>query len=324
MRRTVFMRTLMLAVLWICVPAMLSVSLSVPQGGVRDGTRAVPFCVAFAAGCCAGAIDNHIWLNRKLLMAAPESGGAGPPSAECPDSDDDVLGAAFDRACRAATIRAEARSVAQEALFLFAAELAPPDAATSLAGSQGPAEPSAAVLPCGAAGLPASSSAGAMSVVRSPAGCSSSWTPAMHTPKRKRVSEDQQPEPPSPEDDATWNMLSLMSPSASSSSTVASPLGRLRLTESPPTIGAPGSSSSFEMMPAVPSLPLLAEEENGDAATQVDSLDEETSSDDVMSYMPSSRSRGSVVVGVEPSAALQQPADTSNAESMPTSLDSVG
>ena len=29
-------------------------------------------------------------------------------------------------------------------------------------------------------------------------------------------------------------------------------------------------------------------------------------------------------VGVEPSAALQQPADTSNAESMPTSLDSVG
>lgn len=194
-------------------------------------------------------------------MAAPESGGAGPPSAGLPDSDDDIMGVAFERACRAASIRAEARSAAQEALFLFAAELAPPAAATGLAGSLGPAEPSAAASPGGASGLPAASSNGANAELAAQAGSGSSSRAVALTPKRKREIEVEQPEPPSPEDDAAWNMVSMMSQSPSSSSSLAWPLGRLRLTETPPAAAAPGSSSSSEMTPAVPLLPVLAEAE---------------------------------------------------------------
>ena len=254
-------------------------------------------------------------------MAASGSGGAGPPPAQLADSDDDIMGVAFERACRAASLRAEARSAAQEALRLFAAELAPPTVATGVAAALGAAEPSAAANPGGVSGLPAASSTVAHAEFAAEAGSGSISRAVALTPKRKRDTGVAAPEPPSPEDDAAWNAVSMMSQSPSSSSSLASPLGRLRVTQTPPAVAGPASSSNSEMIPAGP-LPPVSALGAVVAASALESSAEVCANDVAQQLSHAVDHQTAAALGAEASAAPPQPADAPNWECMSSSSES--
>lgn len=230
----------------------------------------------------------------------------------------------FDRPNRDAVIQAAARCAAQEALILFADELAPPAAAPVMVvqPSAGEHAPSASLAAGSgdpaprACGVPAGNSPRGVAVQSAP--------PPALTPKRKRDTDVEPPAPPSPEDDVAWNLVASMSQSSSPSHSLLSPLGRVRLSESPPSTGNTGSSSSHELSGAVPVLPLSAAEENGVAATQPDSAEESSSDGDDMVPLRPPRRGVSAVAGVEPSATPPQPADTPNGRGRSSSSESSG
>ena len=256
-------------------------------------------------------------------MAASSGGGQPPPANESADSDEEIMRAYFDWSSRDAAIQAAARAAAQEALMVFAEELVPAAADPDLQGSPGAVEPSAAASSGGASNVLAASATGVTHEVLEPGVTVPSATADAVSPKRKRETQDEQPAPPSPEDDAAWNLLAAMSQSPSSSS-LESPLRRVRLSESPTASGVTGSSASSEATGAVPVLPVCAAEENGVGGTQAHAAEDLHTDADVMGYLRSTRSCSLSAAGAESSAALHQPADTSNAESMSQTSESCG
>jgi len=268
--------------------------------------RALPVPLQRCAGC-----------RRAVLMAASSSGGSPPHAVQQADSDDDIIGEAFERACRAAQLRADARFAAQEAMILFASEWATPASPQATAESSSAAEPAAAGILGNPSGLPAASSNAVPVVSRDSGFTGAEAGLGLTTPKRKREVQLVQPEPLSPEDDNVWQCASVLSQTSSPSSVgLASPLGRMRLSLSPAAAGVHGASASSGLNAAVLVPPDAGAQENQFAATQVDSADEEHLDDDVMEYLRSPRSARAAAAGAEPSAAPSEPPDTPNWECM--------
>lgn len=258
-------------------------------------------------------------------MAAASAGGLAPLVGHQAASDDDIVGNSFERARRAAEVRADARFVAQEALFVFASELRSPVSEGESGGERSAALPNTGASSSSASGMPGATTlcvtaASAPSTHQAPG-----WQGGPTTPHRKRELPEEKLAPPSPEDSAAWECVAHLTQSCSPSSlSVESPLRRIRLSESTSALG-PASSSSTAPCPVLdPVPPSVVAVNNLVAATQLDSVEQGDLDADVMDYLRSPAGDSPAANGAEPSAAPAQPADTPNWECMSASSESSG
>ena len=249
-------------------------------------------------------------------MSGSASGTPPPGGKAMGTPDKNVLNSVYQKAALAAEIRARAHLAAQQAMLAF-----PEEAGLSWPVSHSAASSSATskalTMAAPSSSSMASVAANAGVQHRHPvAGPGHVQPPGFSTPKRKRQVQSK-PEDTSSEDEAVWKCASQLSTSPSPSSvSLASPLGRLQMAQSPGSVGVPvAEPSAAQGLPAAatPVMPIAGGVENDLAPTEVDSSEDEGIDDAFLEDRPSPKPGSSRdCVGRTGAVLHEEPEDTSN------------